>query len=296
MGPPITVCLLGTGSSWPTPDRYHTSIGIQFQGEVILFDCGEACQIRMQQAKLSAMKVHNVFITHLHGDHFYGLPGLLYSLGMSQRSEPITVWGPKGIGDLKRFIEVGYCSLPFKVTFKEVEEGDVFRGDGYTIRAIKVNHDIPALAYGFFEDSWKRVNKSKIRGIRTGPWMQEILKGKTVTIQGKRLGPEIFDKVPGRTIVYSGDCRPSKRLAEFARGADVLIHEATYWEAEEEKANERAHSTTVGAAEVAKAAGVKKLILAHFSRKVEDVGVLAKEAKKIFPNTVAGKDLAKYTL
>lgn len=291
MGPLLEVVLLGTGSSWPNPDRYHTSIAVRYEGEIILFDCGEAAQIRLQQAGLSAFKINKIFITHLHGDHFYGLPGLVYSLSMARRDSPLTIYGPKGVGDLKKLLEVGYNFMTFKINFKEIKPGVVLETDKYQIKAVEVEHEIPALAYSFQEKDMIKVRKEKIKGIKTGPWVQEVMKGKTVVVNGKKIGPEILHKNPGRKIVYSGDCRPSPKLLELAKGADLLIHEATYSEEDSEKAEDRYHSTALEAAQIAKKAEAKKLVLTHYSRKLKSPQTLVKEAKKVFQNSAAGKDL-----
>jgi ribonuclease Z len=291
MSVPIKVVLLGSGSSYPSPDRYHPALAIIYEGQILLFDCGEATQVRLQEAKISPMKINSIFITHLHGDHFFGLPGTIYSMALQGREKPLTVYGPKGIKSLKNFSELGYHQLTFPVEFKEMKGGVVSESKNWLVEAVEVEHGIPALAYCFKEKDKFKVIKSKIKGLKVGPWVKKVIDGKKVKVRGKEIGPEILKKIRGRKIVYSGDCRPSKSLTKLAEGADLLIHEATYGEDKLDLAEERLHSTAREAAQIAKKAGVDKLVLFHYSRRYKKTKELEKEAKEIFPKTVAGKDL-----
>ena len=296
MSVPIKVVLLGSGSSYPSPNRYHPAIAVIYEGRSVLFDCGEAAQIRLQEAGVSPMKIDSIFITHLHGDHFFGLPGIIYSMALQGREKPLTVYGPKGIKSLQALLDVGYHQLTFPVEFREVGGGVLYEDMHWLVEAAEVEHGVPALAYCFRERDKFRVLKSEIKGIKTGPWIKKILLGEKVKVNGKELGPEILKKISGRKIVYSGDCRPSESLVKLAEGADLLIHESTYLHDAAEMAEDRSHSTSREAAEIAKRAGVKKLILFHYSRRYRDTNEMVSEAKKIFKNTVAGKDLMEIRL
>lgn len=296
MSAPIKIVILGSGSSYPTPDRYHPGLVITYEGTSLLFDCGEAAQIRLQQAGISPLKIDSLFITHLHGDHFFGLPGIIYSMALQGRQKPLRVYGPNGIKDLERFVHLGYHQLTFSVQFLEAGPGTVLEAKNWTVEAIEADHGLPALAYRFKEKDKHKVLKSKIKGVRTGDWLQKVIEGQTVEVGGKRFGPEILKTIPGRTIVYSGDTRPTPGLAAFSKGADLLIHEATYADDMKETAKERFHSTARQAAETAKKAGVKKLLLYHYSRRYKDTKEMLKQAKDVFPKTVAGKDLLKLTV
>lgn len=291
MSVPIKVVLLGSGSTYPNPTRYHPSLAIVYEGDNLLFDCGEAVQIRLQQAGISPMKIDSIFITHLHGDHFFGLPGIVYSMALQGRTKPLTIYGPKNIASLKVIMELGYHQVNFPVNFVEVKAGTVLEGEDWVVEAIEVEHGIPALAYRFMEKNKLKVLKSKIKGLNVGPWLKKIIDGETVSIGGKKIGPEILKKIDGRRIVYSGDCMPSNSLVKFAEGADLLFHEATYSGEDVELAKERFHSTSRQAAEIAKRSRVKKLIIFHYSRRYKDTTEMLAEARKIFSNTVAGKDL-----
>jgi ribonuclease Z len=296
MSVPIKVVLLGSGSSYPTPTRYHPALTITYEGKTVLFDCGEATQIRLQEAGISSVKLDAIFITHMHGDHFFGLPGTIYSMALQGREKPLTVYGPKGVNTLKKLAELDYHRLDFPIEFKEVKSGVIHETEKWFVEAVEVDHGVPALAFAFKEKDRSKVLKSKLKGIKTGPWLKKVFEGQTVTVNGKKIGPEILNIIPGRKIVYSGDCRPTPALIKLARGADLLIHESTYLSSMKDMAEERFHSTSKQAAEIAKKAGVNQLVLFHYSRRYKNSKDLLKEAKEIFPNTKAGKDLMEIKL
>jgi ribonuclease Z len=293
----LRIVFLGTSAGTPTPERNMAAVAMAFDGRALLFDCGEGTQYRLQIAPLRAGAIEAIFITHLHGDHLFGLPGLLASLGMNGRSTPLHVYGPAGL--LPFLQAVPYPGIPYPLHVAEVSgAGEVHRGDGYRVLAAPVEHSAPCFAFCLVEDDQPGrfdLSRAAELGVPPGPMFGELQRGASVTLPDGRvvassdvLGPTRG----GRRIVYCTDTRPCAAAAELARGADVLIHEATYDLALATEAKERFHATAAEAAEVAKAAGVRQLILTHFSPRYTDIGPLVEEARAVFAETEAAADLA----
>ncbi len=294
MAPKITVTILGTGSGIPSVSRWHAAVALSFEGENILFDCGEGAQIRLQQAGINPMKMGRIFVTHFHPDHFLGLPGLLASMALNGRTEPVQVFCPKGTGRrLAQFVRLCYDGRSFPLSFKEVtlpsKPTQIFSGGSYSILAAKADHGTPALAYCFAENDRNHLIESRIpRELRNKP----LSRTKAALLARKKFSA--FRTERGRRLVYSGDTAPCESVAQLAKGADVLIHEATFAAALQARAKEYMHSTTEDAARIAKKAKVKLLVISHFSRRMErEPGFegMKLEAARIFPNTVAASDL-----
>ncbi len=295
----MKLIFLGTSGSIPTAKRGLPAIALKRDRELLLFDVAEGTQRQMALAHLSPMKLDAIFITHLHGDHFLGLAGLVQTLSLMDRKEKLEVYcPPEARGRIESYLRIPYYTLTFDVVVRELKPGDELRRQGYRILTCDVDHPVPALAYALVED--ERLGrfypeKAAALGIKPGPDFSRLKAGQAVKLRdGRTVEPEqvIGPPRPGRKIVYAGDTRPSERIIEFARGADVLIHDCTLADELADKAAESAHSTPSEAAEVAKRAAVKQLVLIHVSPRYEDDdSALLKQAKKIFPNTLVAVDL-----
>jgi ribonuclease Z len=297
----LKIIFLGTAGSVPTPKRSLPSVIIQRKGEQIMFDCGEGVQRQMIQAKVGFHKKMKVFISHMHGDHVLGLPGLLQTMALLDRQKKLDVYGPPGI---KGFLEGIRKTVQFVLTFPiEIHEildvGVVSEEDEYVVHAVWANHVIPSLAYAFVEKPRPGrfyPQKAKALGVPEGPLWSKLQHGHKIKLpNGRVIKPEDVTGSPrrGRKIVYTGDTRPFKRFAKFATNADLLIHDATLDNDLAERAEEDGHSTPEQAAKNAKKANAKRLILTHISARYEDTNALLKHAKKIFKNTQVAEDFTK---
>ncbi len=297
----LRVIFLGTAGSVPTPKRSLPAILVQRKGDQLMFDCGEGVQRQMMKAKTGFHKKMKVFISHMHGDHVLGLPGILQTMALLDRERKLEVYGPSGI---KRFIEAIKETVQFVLTFPveihEIEEaGVVCEEEEYTVKAVWANHVIPSLAYALEEKPRPGKfypEKAKALGVPEGPlWSKLQHKHKVNLPDGRVIKPEqvVGPPRPGRKIVYTGDTRPFKGFVKFAAGADLVIHDATLDDELAERAVEDGHSTPSQAAENAKKAKVKQLILAHISARYDDTSVLLEQAEKIFKNTQVAEDFMK---
>lgn len=293
----LSILFLGTGGSWPTVKRNVTSIALKRAGEIILFDCGEGTQRQFQKSKLSYMQISKIFITHFHGDHFLGIPGLVQTMQLNDREKPLYIYGPKGIVELvKQLLSLGYFRPNYKIVAHEIDEKDVIDFEEYTIKSMRVKHGIPALAYCFEEKQRPGMfNKPKALelGIPEGPLFSKLQQGKKIKLEnGKTITPDMVLGPPrrGRKIVFSGDTVPVEKMIEFSKDADVLIHEGTFDSSLEELSSEYGHTTSTQAAEIAGKANVEKLCLTHISPRYLDYHVLEDEARKVFKNTFIPKD------
>jgi ribonuclease Z len=294
----LRIIFLGTAGSVPTQKRGLPAIIVQRKGEQIMFDCGEGVQRQMIRAKTSFHKKMKVFISHMHGDHVLGLPGLLQTMALLDREKKLDVYGPPGI---KRFLEDVRETVQFVLTFpieihEIIEAGVVCKEQEYAVQAVWTNHVIPNLTYALVEEPRPGKfypEKAKVLGVSEGPLWSRLQHGHKVTLpDGRVVKPEEVTGVPrtGRKIVYTGDTRPFKGFVKLAANADVLIHDATFDEELTERAEEDGHSTPSQAARNAKKAKVKRLILTHISARYEDTSGLLKQAQKIFRNTQVAED------
>ncbi len=254
--------------------------------------------------KLRFLKINKIFITHWHADHFAGLMGLIQTMSLENRKETLYIYGPPETAKfVKQLLTIGYFARRFKISVKDLEEEEVVEGENYKIYPFKVKHNIPAYGYVFEEDAKVRANMQKAKkfGLKTGPLIGKLKTGKTITFKGKTIKPsDILESFPGNKIVYTGDTKPIKRTVKHAKNADLLIHDATF--SSKDQMDEIGHSTSVQAAEIAKEANVKKLILTHISRRYQDKKknispkVLEMEAKKVFKNSILAKDFMELTI
>ena len=294
----MRVVFLGTSGAIPTEKRGLPAMLLKRGTEMLLFDCGEGAQRQMIRAKISFHKLKKVFVTHLHGDHVLGLPGLLQTMALLDRKTKLEVYAPEGI---RRFLEGVKESLQFGLTFPvEIHEildsGVVCDEREYVVKALWVNHVVPALAYAFVEKlrcGKFYPEKARAIGVPEGVLWSKLQHGEPVVLaQGKVVLPEDVtgSMRHGRKIVYSGDTKPFRGFARFASDADLLVHEATFDDELYEKALSDGHSTPGQAALLAKKAKVKRLVLTHLSARYADTDVLLVQAKKIFADVAVAED------
>jgi ribonuclease Z len=294
----LAVRFLGTSASRPTVERNVSSLAVIREGETLMFDCGEGTQRQMMRYGVS-FALGDIFFTHMHADHLLGLTGLLRTLALEGRTEAMRLYGPEGSEKMiRRAIALGSERQSFPIEVVETEPDAPIKRKGYSIVPFRVAHgDKIAIGYQIAEEiRLGRFNPDLARqmGIPEGPLWGKIHKGETVTLDNGReveakelVGPTR----PGRKIVLTGDSRPCEATIAAATGADLLIHEATFAEEEAARALETGHSTAREAAEVAAKAGVKKLVLNHFSaRYSRDPAILETEACEIFQNTLLARD------
>jgi len=300
----MQVIFLGTAASVPTVARALPSVVVKRKNEVLMFDCGEGVQRQMIKAGVGFHKKMKVFVSHMHGDHVLGLPGVLQTMSLLDRERKLEVYGPNGI---KAFIEAIQQTVQFVLTFPveiyEIEnEGVVCEEKEYFVQAVQTDHVIPSLAFALIEKPRPgRFNpeRAKALGVPEGPLWSTLQHGKKVKAStGKMVRPEqvVGAHRPGRKIVYSGDTRHTKSLVDLAEKADLLIHEATLEDELLEKALEDGHSTPSQAAETAKEARVKRLVLTHVSSRYKSTLSLLEQARKIFSNVSVAEDFMKIEL
>lgn len=300
----LRVIFLGTAGSIPTQQRGLPAIAILRKNELILFDCGEGVQRQMIQAGVGFHRRTKVFVTHMHGDHMLGLPGLLQTMSLLDREKKLQVYGPSGI---RAFIEAINQTVQFTLSFPiEMSEirnaGVVCEEKEYKVHATWTNHIVPSLAYSIIEKARPgRFYPEKAKSLRIpeGPLWSKLQHGSEIKLSdGKVIKPrEVLGPArPGRKIVYTGDTRPPKNFAKFAEKADLLIHEATFDDELLERAHEDGHSTPSQSAETAKKAKVKWLVLTHISARYKDTSLLLEQAKKIFSQVDVAKDFMKIDL
>ena len=262
----MEITFLGTSSAVHSYERNHPSIVLKAFGEVMLFDCGEGTQRQLIYARVSPMKISKIFITHFHGDHILGLPGLLQSMNFRGRDTKLTIYGPKGLNKLKEAIfRLGYCKIEFPIEFIEIDSEIVEKTKEYVIKSQNVNHQVPCLAYSIEELKKPRFQRQKAieLGVPVGPDFGRLHNGEEVEINGRIIKPEQVLGPPrkGVKITYSGDTTPCEEMIELAKDSTLLIHESTYVKEDKDKAEENFHSTSADAALIAKKSNSKRLIL-----------------------------------
>jgi ribonuclease Z len=297
-GMSLSIRFLGTSASRPTVERNVSSLALIREGETLMFDCGEGTQRQMMRYGIS-FALSDIFFTHMHADHMLGLIGLLRTLALQGRTEPMNVYGPVGCEKLLwRAINLGSEKQHFEIRIIEIAPDVSLKRNGYSVTPFLVEHgDRSAIGYHIAEETrLGRFNPDMARemGIPEGPLWGKIHKGEPVTLpDGRIVQPSelVGPTRPGRRVVLTGDSRPSEGTIAAATGADILVHEATFAEEEAPRAIETGHSTAREAAEVAAKAGEKKLVLTHVSaRYSRDTSELEREARAVFPATIMARD------
>ncbi len=297
---------LGTGAAIPSRERHLAALALRCEGDVLLFDCGEGTQRRLLEAGIKPSQIRTVLITHLHGNHFFGLPGLLSTLSLNGREEALTIVSPRPLKQVLRSIPgLDEGSLSFDLRFI-VAKGDrmerVLSTAEYSVSAHCIEHRIPAVGYRF-EESRRAgtldVEEARRRGVIDVTAFRALKEGKSVVLPGggflhadEVVGPSR----PGASFAYITDTRPCEGAVELARDATLVYHESTFEEQHAARAEETGHSTARQAAEIAEAAGAKKLLLGHISARYTDTGTLLREARAVFQNTEVAEELKRYSL
>ena len=300
----IRVVFLGTSGSVPTLKRSLPSVVVQCPRDQWMFDCGENVQRQMMQAKVSFHRKMKIFITHLHGDHVLGLPGLLQTMALMDRKEPLQIYGPAG---LKDFLVCAKNTLNFGLNYpveinQILSEGVVCDENEYTVVATKSNHAVESYAYAFVEKPRPGKfypKKALALGVAAGELWSKLQKGEEITLtDGRTVKPgDVMGPLrAGRKIIYTGDTKPFEAFAKFAEGADLVIHDCTFDDSLVEKAGVDGHSTPTQAAEQAKAAGAKQLVLSHISARYPNAGLLLDQAKKTFADSILAEDFMELEL
>jgi len=293
----VSVTFLGTGGSVPSKFRALPSVLIRRGPELLLFDCGEGTQRQFLQAKAGINRKMRIFISHMHGDHLFGLPGMLHSLAFMGRTRELQIYGPRGIADfvssVNRVVKF-YSQYPLKV--KEVRAGSVVNDPEYEVLAAHATHGIPCLAYAFEEKP--RPGKfnpamAKKLEIPEGPLWKKLQTARYVRVGNRRIPSRLVVGAPraGVKITYAVDTRPCSRVAKLAQNSDLLIHDSSFDTSASQKAVDYGHSTSTEASQIAVRSKVRKLALFHISAMYEDANPLLVQARRIFRNTILSKDM-----
>lgn len=301
----LSVTFLGTSAARPTVERNVSAMALVREGETLLFECGEGTQRQMMRYGVS-FALSEIFFTHFHADHFLGVIGLIRTLGLQARAEPMRLYGPKGAKKLlEQALQLGVERVPFKVEIEEVKAGMVLRErgagsrerDGYEIHVFATEHGGGSVGYALREHKRSgRFDPEKARaaGVPEGPLWGKLQRGETVKLpDGRTVSPDgiVGANRSGRLVVFTGDTRPCASVVDAAQGADLLIHEATFGEEEKDRAKETGHSTAREAAQVALAAKARRLVLSHVSARYSiSAEELMKEARAVFPESSVAKD------
>ncbi|MDE1854733.1 MAG: ribonuclease Z [Candidatus Micrarchaeota archaeon] len=289
----IKTIILGTAGSAPTRERRMPSVAMIYEGEVLLFDCGEGTQFRMLEHDINPVKVKAIFISHAHGDHTIGIAGLVRTMGMNNRKEPLLIFVPAGDEKvIQSLITFDRALITYKIIIRGIRSGLVYSGREYEVLAFKLRHTIPTYGYAFREKSKTKFKKELAHrlGIR-GEMFSKLEKNGSVKV-GKRTVrlSQVSWRQEGKKIVYATDTRPTQETIAAARNADLLIHESSYKASEIGLARKRMHSSAGEVAMLAKKAGVKRLVLTHISARHRTDTELLRDARNIFKNTVVAND------
>lgn len=291
----LDVCLLGTGGMMPLPYRWLTAMMARCDGSSLLIDCGEGTQVALKEKGWSPRPIDVICFTHYHADHISGLPGLLLTMGNAERTEPLTLVGPKGLERVVSALRVIAPELPFPIRFIELSGAEEeLRLGGYVIRAFRVNHNITCYGYSL---EIERAGKFRLdRALELGipkPFWNKLQKGETVEDGGRIYTPDMVmgERRKGIKVVYCTDTRPTASIAANARNADLFICEGMYGEkGKEDKAAAYKHMTFYEAAKLAREADVRELWLTHYSPSLTRPEEYMEEVRRIFPRAAAGKD------
>jgi ribonuclease Z len=291
----IKLTFLGTSDQIPSKDRNHPAMLLTYEGENILIDCGEGTQRQFRKADLNPCKITRILITHWHGDHILGLPGILSTLALSGYSKELYIYGPKGT---KKFVDELFRVFNFKRQYNIVVEevsGKFFETKDFYLSAEKMEHGIPCNAYSFIKKGQFRIDKKKLEKakILPGPHLQKLKEGKDLIYEGKKYKAKDFTfKDSDMKVSFVLDTKNNPRIIPFVKESDIFICESSFSDELKDQANEHFHMIAKEVGEIAKKAKVKKLVLTHISQRYEKIlEVILKEAKKAFKSTILVKDL-----
>jgi ribonuclease Z len=296
----MEIVFLGTTAAVPTSARGHVAIALKYHNEIILWDCGEGIQRQLIRSRTNYMKINKIFVTHFHGDHFLGIPGLIQTMSFADRSQPLHIYGPKGIEKLmKGILNLGEYAVGFKIYAHEMSDDMVIDEEKYMITCLAVKHSIPTYGLLFEEKKGREflLEKAKALGIPKGHLYSKLQRGEEVEFNGKTIHPDdvLGEQKKGFRVIYSSDTRPCDSIADNCKDA-VLIHDGTFDESLSEHAVKTDHSTVIEAAELAKKGSAKALYLIHISPRYKKEDLLLEQAKKVFEGTIITRDLMRVVL
>lgn len=296
----MQIIFLGTSCAKPTKERNHSAIFLSYGSDGILFDCGEGTQRQITIAGIKPTKINKVFISHWHGDHSLGLPGLIQTLSLSEYNQTLKIYGPKGTKQrINKVLEAFVFENRIKLDITELKSGDIITAKDYLIHVEELNHKTPTIGFRFVEKDKRNINLqfTKKLGIPEGPLLGKLQDGESVTWKGKKITPKQATNVArGKIFCYLPDSTTAENSIKLAENADILVCESTYTSKLEEKAEEYFHMTARQAGEIANQANVKQLILTHFSPRYKDAHELEEDARNVFDNVLAAKDFMKINL
>ena len=292
----LDLVFLGTSGSMPTAQRAPTAMLLRRGGERLLFDCAEGTQRQLLRSNVGLIELREIFLTHYHADHYLGLPGMLKTFALRGRELPITIYGPRGLHDLFSSLRRIFGKLTYHYELVELDPDERLERGEYELATFPVEHGVSAIGYALVE--WPRPGRfdagaADALGIPEGPERGALQAGQSVTLpDGRVLTPDavLGPARPGRKVVIAADTAFARSVVDAARGADLLVHEATFAEEEQARAHETLHSTALEAAEVAQTAEVGMLALTHLSNRYFG-GEIEREARSVFPDTVVPRDL-----
>jgi ribonuclease Z len=300
---PMQVIVLGTGAALPTPDRSTSATAVLYEGEMLLFDCGEGTQLQLRKAGLRHGRLSRIFITHMHGDHVIGIMGLLMTMELSGRERPIELFGPPALADyVATSAQLLSTGFRYPIIFHEARPGTVCQAETYTIECLPLNHRIPTYGYALQEHDKPGtfdVMRAEALGIPKGPLYGCLQRGQPVTLpDGRIIQPHDVLGPPkrGRRIAYCLDTRPCPEAASLARDADVLLYDSTLAPGAEQEAAEKGHSTSRQAAVLAKEAGAKRLVLTHISSRYTNARELLMGLEGLHDDIVVARDLMQLSV
>ncbi|MBW3004595.1 ribonuclease Z, partial [Candidatus Woesearchaeota archaeon] len=272
---------------------------LTYKAEGLLFDCGEGMQRQLKQAGISFSKITRIFLSHWHGDHMLGLPGLLQSMAMHEYTKELKIYGPPGSKQkFSKLLDAFESTYPIEATMHEIKEGKFLDTKDFYVEAYPLSHRTKCYGYRFVEKDKRKIKTSALKklGVPEGPLVGKLQEGKTITVKARKIRPEeVSTIVKGRIFAFISDTRPNKNCKKIAKDADVLLCEATYSSEHKNKAEEHFHMTAVEAAQIASQSNAKKLVLTHFSARYKDESALEEDARTVFDNTLAARDFMKIT-
>ncbi len=293
----IEVIFLGTSSMVPTKERNQSSVLIRYENHGILIDAGEGVQRQIKKANIPITKITKILISHWHGDHVFGLPGIISTLGASEYTKKLEIYGPPGTKEkFEAMFQAFIFDRRIEMEIKEIKQGKIFENDEFILEAMDLEHGTPTLGYIFIEKDKLRIDVKKVKklGIPEGPLLGRLQGGKSIQFKGKKISPkETTYSIKGKKISVIADTTLCNNCYELARDADLLICEATFSSKLEEKSREYGHMTAKDAALVANKANVKKLMLNHLSARYKTPDEIRAEARTYFDNSIVAEDFMK---
>ena len=296
----MQVLFLGTSSMVPTKERNQSSVLISYKNEGILVDCGEGTQRQLKIAGIKLTSITKILISHWHGDHVLGLPGLIQSMAASDYNKVLEIYGPKNTKEFFRnMFKTFIFDRKIDIKINEIHNDIFFQNDEFVLEAKPLEHGIETLGFGFIEKDRRKIEMGRVKkfGLKEGPLIGKLQEGKSVILKGNKINPDdVSTVVKGRKITIISDTSPCKNADLLAKDSDLLVCEATYASALEEKSMEYSHMTSKQAAELANRSNTKRLVLTHFSARYKNTQEVEEDARNVFDNIICAKDFMRIEL